>query len=156
MAEKRLLDIRGRFYEAELFEQCEDETELEAFDAQFPFYPKRTLVCQWLHKERLGRISDVQKNQFTISYWGRELPAGCKGDFYYAEKGYPVVGDYVTFDYEPAGISRIVEICERKSILKRPYPADHSARNGLEQEMAANVDYCFAVSSLNENLEEKC
>lgn len=151
LKENGFAGIRGKFYEAAVFEQCEDEAELEAFDAQFPAYPKLTLSCQWLHRERLGRISNVQKNQFTISYWEKELPARCKGDFYYAEKGYPVVGDYVTFDYEPDGISRIVEVCERKSILKRPFPVDHSARNGLEQEMAANVDICFVVSSLNEN-----
>lgn len=149
--EKAFADIKGRFYESGVFAQCEDAGELAAFDAQFPFYPKLKLSCQWLHKERLGRICNVQKNLFTISYWEKELPARCKGNFYYDDKTYPIVGDYVTFDYQPDGISRIVEVCERRSILKRPFPSDHSARNGLEQEMVANVDICFIVCSLNGN-----
>lgn len=143
--------ISGKFYEAEVFEACEDETELEKFTSQFPFCPKLKLACQWLHKERLGRISNVQKNCFSISYWEAELPARCKGDFYKGKKTYPIVGDYVTFEYQPNGDSRILEVCERKSVLKRPFPRDHSVKNTLEQEMVANVDACFIVSSLNDN-----
>lgn len=86
-----------------------------------------------------------------ISYWEAELPAQCKGDFYYDEKTYPIVGDYVTFDYQPFGDSRIVSVCERKSILKRPFPQDHSVKAALEQQMVANVDICLIVSSLNKN-----
>lgn len=86
-----------------------------------------------------------------ISYWEAELPAQCKGDFYYDEKTYPIVGDYVTFDYQPFGDSRIVSVCERKSILKRPFPQDHSVKAALEQQMVANIDICLIVSSLNKN-----
>ena len=98
-----------------------------------------------------GRICNVQKNMFTILFEGEELPAKCKGSFYYDEEVYPIVGDYVQFDYQPSGESRIVKVCERKNLLKRPYPNDHSMKNSLEQEMVANVDYCFIVCSLNDN-----
>ena len=44
----------------------------------------------------------------------------------------------------------ITSVCERKSVLKRPYAADHSMDYGKEQVMVANVDDVFIVSSLNE------
>lgn len=49
------------------------------------------------------------------------------------------------------GDSLITSICERKSVLKRPYTADHSMAYGKEQVMVANVDDVFIVSSLNDN-----
>ena len=49
------------------------------------------------------------------------------------------------------GDSLITSVCERKSVLKRPYATDHSMDNGKEQVMVANVDYVFIVSSLNDN-----
>ena len=98
-----------------------------------------------------GRICNVQKNMFTILFEGRELPAKCRGSFYHDELEFPMVGDYVEFDYQPSGESRIVKVCDRKNMLKRPYPSDHSMKNSLEQEMVANVDYCFIVCSLNDN-----
>lgn len=100
---------------------------------------------------RVGRICNVQKNMFTILFDDKEISAKCKGSFYYGELIYPIVGDYVEFDYQPLGESRIVKVCDRKSVLKRPYPGDHSMKNSIEQEMVANVDYCFVVCSLNDN-----
>ena len=43
----------------------------------------------------IGRICNVQKNMFTILFEGREIPAKCRGSFYYDELEYPIVGDYV-------------------------------------------------------------
>lgn len=142
-------NIKGKFKEAEIVGQCEDEEEIEAFTRQFPYYEPLTFKCQWLHKEKLGRISNVQKNQYTIQFWEEQLPAKLKGNFYNGKQKFPVVGDYVTFDYNPKGDSRILEVCERKSILKRPFPRDHAVRKVEEQEMVANVDYVFIVTSLN-------
>lgn len=110
-----------------------------------------TLKCQWLHKEKLGRICNVQKNQYTIQFWETQIPAKLKGSFYNGKQKFPIVGDYVTFDYNPKGESRILEVCERKSILKRPFPGDHAVRKVKEQEMVANVDYVFIVMSLNKD-----
>jgi ribosome biogenesis GTPase len=45
----------------------------------------------------------------------------------------------------------ILEVCERKSILKRPFPRDHAVRKVDEQEMVANADYVFIVSSVNDD-----
>lgn len=79
-----------------------------------------------------GRICNVQKNMFTILFEGRELPAKCRGSFYHDELEFPIVGDYVEFDYQPSGESRIAEVCDRKNMLKRPYPSDHSMKNSLD------------------------
>lgn len=149
LQENGFANIKGRFQEADIFQECEDEKEIEKFTKQFPFYEKLTLKCQWLHKERLGRICNVQKSSYTIQFWEKQIPAKLRGSFYKGDQTFPVVGDYVTFEYHPDGDSRILELCERKSILKRPFPRDHAVRNAKEQEMAANVDYVWIVTSLN-------
>ena len=99
-------------------------------------------------EEKLGRICEVNKNGYKIRFWEQELPAKLKGHFYEedAEK-LPVVGDYVTFLYNRHGDSVILSVCERKSFLQRP----DQAKTGVMQYMAANVDYLFIVTSLNED-----
>ena len=91
----------------------------------------------------IGRISEVQKNSYLIRYCEKEIPAKLSGKFYREETMFPVVGDYVTFRYNP----KIIEICERKNFLTRP----DTAKSMKEQPMAANIDYAFLVMSLNDN-----
>ena len=141
-------DIHGFFYEAGVFEECEDEEEIKEFNKEFPYYRPLKLSCQWLHEERLGRISEVSKNRYKIMFWEKEIPAILKGNFRdEAAEKLPVVGDYVTFRYNRQGDSMILSVCERKSILQRP----DQAKTGVMQYMAANVDYLFIVTSLNED-----
>lgn len=99
-------------------------------------------------EEKTGRISEVNKNCFKITFHGEEIPAKLKGSFYEedAEK-LPVVGDYVTFLYNRQGDSVILSVNERHSFLQRP----DQAKTGVMQYMAANVDYLFIVTSLNED-----
>ena len=141
-------NIHGKFYEAPFFEECEDEAQIEAYTKEFPYYKPLKLSCQWLHKERLGRISEIRKNSYTIKFWEKDIPAKLKGSFYgeTAEK-LPVVGDYVTFRYNPLGDSVILSVCERSSLLKRP----DQAKTGVMQYMVSNVDYAFIITSLNED-----
>ncbi|SDI54102.1 ribosome biogenesis GTPase [Pseudobutyrivibrio sp. 49] len=98
--------------------------------------------------EKLGRISEVQKNSFKIKFQGQDIPAKLKGVFYEesADK-LPVVGDYVSFTYNPNGDSMIQSVQDRKSFLQRP----DQAKTGVMQYMVANVDYVFIVTSLNED-----
>lgn len=151
LQENGFAGIKGKLKESEVFEQCEDEDEIEEFTRQFPYYEPLTLKCQWLHKEKLGRICNVQKNQYTIQFWEMQIPAKLKGKFFDGKKTFPVVGDYVTFEYNTKGDSLILEVCERKSILKRPFPNDHAIRKVKEQEMVANADIAFIVTSINED-----
>ncbi|MCR5281758.1 MAG: ribosome small subunit-dependent GTPase A [Lachnospiraceae bacterium] len=141
-------DIHGYFYEAPVFETCEDDAEIEEFTKGFPYYKPLKLSCQWLHVEKLGRISEVSKNSYKILFWEQELPAKLKGSFYEEDaERLPVVGDYVTFLYNGQGDSVILSVCERTSFLQRP----DQAKTGVMQYMAANVDYLFIVTSLNDD-----
>ena len=49
----------------------------------------------------IGRISEVQKNSYLIRYLEKEIPTKLSGKFYKEETMFPVVGDYVTFRYNP-------------------------------------------------------
>ena len=99
-------------------------------------------------QEKTGRIVEIRKNSFLIACEGQELPAKLRGSFYEGEaESFPVVGDYVTFQYNPAGDSVIQSVCERKSFLQRP----DQAKTGVMQAMVANADYCFIVTALNED-----
>ena len=99
-------------------------------------------------QERCGRIIEVRKNSFVADLDGQEIFARLGGCFYEgAFDQWPVVGDYVRFLYNPAGCSVIRSVQKRKSFLQRP----DQSRKGVMQPMAANVDYCFIVTSLNED-----
>ncbi len=101
-----------------------------------------------MKEENRGRISEIRKNSFIITFEGRELPAKPKGWLYdAAPDAWPVVGDYVSFTDNPAGDSVILSVCERKSLLARP----DQAKTGVMQYMVANVNYCFIVTALNED-----
>ena len=100
------------------------------------------------NQENRGRVIEVRKNSYLIDWEGREVPAKLKGSFYEAPpENWPVVGDYVSFLFNPTGKSVIQSVGERKSLLQRP----KQAKLGGVQAMVANVDYCFIVTSLNGN-----
>jgi ribosome biogenesis GTPase len=102
------------------------------------------------HSERIenGRVVEVRKNRFVIDFAEREVSAVLRGGFYEEEPdSWPVVGDYVSFLYCPDGESVIQSVGERKNLLRRP----KQAKLGGMQAMAANVDCCFIVTSLNSN-----
>ena len=141
-------EIHGKFYESADFEKCEDEAAVVEFSKQFPYMEPLKFPCQPVHDKRLGRIASVKKNMYTISFFGREIEAKLKGSYRadYAEE-LPITGDYVTFKYNPYGESMIYELCERKSVLKRP----DQAKTAVNQYMVANADYAFIVTSLNED-----
>ncbi|MBQ2057264.1 MAG: ribosome small subunit-dependent GTPase A [Oscillospiraceae bacterium] len=140
--------VHGYFYEAPVFEECENEAEIEEFTKGFPYYKPLKLSCQWLYAEKLGRISEVRKNSYKIRFWEQEITAKLKGRFYEEDADkLPVVGDYVTFSYNRHGDSQILSVCERSSFLQRP----DQAKTGTMQYMVSNVDYCFIVTSLNED-----
>ncbi len=99
-------------------------------------------------QEKRGRVTEVRKNRYVIEYEDRSIPAGLKGSFYVQpSENLPVVGDYVSFLYNPAGDSVIRSVYERKCLLKRP----DQAKTGVMQYMAANADYCFIITALNED-----
>ena len=99
-------------------------------------------------QEMRGRVTEVRRNRYVIDFEDRSIPAGLKGSFYgQPAEDLPIVGDYVSFLYNPAGDSVIRSVYERKSLLKRP----DQAKTGVMQYMAANADYCFIITALNED-----
>lgn len=104
-------------------------------------------------KSIIGRICSVQKGKYRILFENREITGVLKGKFYQNKNAtFPVVGDYVHFVYNEYGDSRIEEICERKSILKRTDQKGHMinyVKTMMEQTMVANFDYVFILTSLN-------
>ena len=97
-------------------------------------------------QEICGRVIEVRKNGFLIDHEGREIAAKLKGSFFEESADrLPVVGDYVSFLPVPEGESIICSVCERKNLLQRL----DTAKTGVMQYMAANVDYCFIVTALN-------
>lgn len=85
-----------------------------AFNKKFPFYEKLTLKCQWLHKEKLGRICNVQKSSYTIQFWEEQLPAKLSENFYIDDLKLTIVGDYVTFMYNPKGEAVIIGVWNKE------------------------------------------
>lgn len=99
----------------------------------------------------VGTVCEIQRNNYRILYENEIRNAKLKGTFRREYEELPVVGDNVTFLPNKNGDSLITSVCERKSVLKRPYAVDHSMDYGMEQVMVANVDDVFIVSSLNDN-----
>ena len=105
-----------------------------------------------------GRISEVQRELYTILYDEGEVQAKLKGSFYKTGGEYPVTGDEVTFQYNPSGFSLIEEVHPRKSVFRRPDQSGHAAgyvKTMKEQVLAANFDYVFITTSLNSNYNLK-
>ena len=106
-------------------------------------------------EKTIGRISAIRKNTYYIIFEGDEIRAKLKGSFgRNGNEELPVVGDYVEFIHNPMGDSVISAIQPRKSIMKRPDQSGHAigyVKTMKEQAMAANFDYVFIVTSLNDD-----
>lgn len=102
-----------------------------------------------------GRITELQRDQYTVITERGEVTAVLKGSFYYtaaSREDFPCVGDFVYLQFNEHGVSRIVHVLPRYSKFSR---ADYSgkdagyAKSVLEQVVATNFDYVFIVTSLN-------
>ena len=102
-----------------------------------------------------GRITELQREQYTVITGQGEVTASLKGSFYHgaqAREDFPNVGDFVLLQYNNNGISRIVRLLPRRSKFSRADFSGHAAeyvKTILEQVVATNFDYVFILSSLN-------
>ena len=112
-----------------------------------------------------ARVSCVQKNVFTLLPCGKdkcvnsedELLGKLKGKFYNLGLEPPVVGDYVKVATNEYGDALIDEVLPRATAFKRPNRSGHAEsflKNLLEETIAANFDYVFIVTSLNQDYSE--
>lgn len=101
-----------------------------------------------------GRISRADRNQYTVLVGEQEYTAKLRGTFYDGDQEHPVVGDYVEVMLIPDGESMIESILPRKSILTRADQSGHAigyVKTMQEQNMVANIDYVFILTSLNDD-----
>ena len=102
-----------------------------------------------------GRITELQRERFTVVTELGELTAVLKGSFYHnaeLQEDFPCVGDFVLLQYNESGDSLIVKLLPRHSKFSRADYSGHAAaytKTILEQVVATNFDYVFILSSLN-------
>ena len=101
-----------------------------------------------------GRVSRAERDIFTVLCEEKEYAARLGGAFFEEGADRPVTGDVVTFSAVSEDEAVIEEIWPRKSVLKRADGSGHApgyVKTMREQVMAANFDYGFILTSLNEN-----
>ena len=102
-----------------------------------------------------GRVTELQRDRYTVITERGEVAATLKGSFYYdvgKADDLPCVGDFVFLQYNESGTSLIAELQPRRTKFSRADFSGHSAgyaKTIREQVLAANFDYVFIVSSLN-------
>ena len=102
-----------------------------------------------------GRITELQRERYTVMTEHGEVSATLKGAFYHAaqiREDLPTVGDFILLQYNESGVSLVAELLPRRTKFSRADFLGHSAghvKTAHEQVVAANFDYVFIVTSLN-------
>ena len=102
-----------------------------------------------------GRVTEVQRNQYTVITEHGEVTAMLKGSFVHdavVRADLPCTGDFVHLQYNKSGPSLIVQILPRHSKFSRSDSFGHAyahIKANREQVIAANFDYVFILTSLN-------
>ena len=104
-----------------------------------------------------ARITEVHKELYKIICTHGESPARLKGTFLHEcqQNGdFPAVGDFVRIQHNPQGDALITALLPRRSKFSRPDFWGHKvgyAKTILEQVVAANFDFVFILTSLNQD-----
>jgi len=102
-----------------------------------------------------GRITELQRERYTVITEHGEVTATLKGSFYHAaviREDLPSVGDFVLLQYNETGISLIAQLLPRRTKFSRADFLGHKVghvKTIHEQVVAVNFDYVFIMSSLN-------
>jgi len=108
-----------------------------------------------------ARVTQVRRGRFVVATERGETGAVLKGSLLHSLNNsgdYPAVGDFVLVQPNEQGDALIARILERRSKFIRPDQSGHAAgyvKTILEQVVAANFDYVFIVSSLNQEFNLK-
>ena len=107
-----------------------------------------------------ARITAVHKERFELFCEHGPISARLKAGIYHnqSEEIFPAVGDYVLVEYNHLGDSRIIKTLDRHSVFLRSNFSGHAAgyvKAVREQVIAANFDFVFILSSLNDDLRAK-
>jgi ribosome biogenesis GTPase len=104
-----------------------------------------------------ARVVAIHREVYMVVCDSGEKTANLKGSFLHQAQtanDYPAIGDFVLLKVNPAGNSSIVKVLPRFSKFSRTDFSGHSAKHVktvLEQVVAANFDYVFIMSSLNQD-----
>lgn len=100
--------------------------------------------------EKIARVMAVHRDRFELCLEDETIYARLKKSEFIAEgktKTFPTVGDFVEISRNKHGDSWIMNVCPRKSVFCRL-----NATSGMpDQVVAANFDYVFIMTSLNED-----
>jgi len=105
-----------------------------------------------------ARITEMHRNLYKVVYPLGEVNAQLKGSFLHQTKeqsDLPAVGDFVLIQLRENSVAGIAKLLPRRSKFSR---TDYSGKGVkhvktiLEQVIAANFDYVFILSSLNQDL----
>ena len=102
-----------------------------------------------------GRVTEQQRDLYTIITFRGEAQAVLKGSFLHGAEervSYPCVGDFVALRLNENGVSQISGLLPRRSKFSRADLSGHAegyVKTILEQVVAANFDYVFILSSVN-------
>lgn len=106
---------------------------------------------------QLARITAVHRERYQAVCAEGEVAAVLKGSFFYGTEdraAFPAVGDFVWLQYNTSGDSSIIKVLTRRTKFSRTDFSGHAtgyAKTVLEQVVAANFDYVFILSSLNQD-----
>ena len=104
-----------------------------------------------------GRVTEHQRTQYTVITERGEVTAVLKGTFLHdaaLRSDLPCVGDFVLLQFNDSGNSRITSLLPRHSVFSRLDVFGHGLAHikaNREQIVAANFDYVFIMSSLNQD-----
>ena len=104
-----------------------------------------------------GRITEHMRDRYTVFTDYGEITADLLGSFVHRvglKEELPHVGDFVLLKYNGIGISQISEVLPRRTKFSRSNTTGGRTghiRHAYEQVVAANFDYVFIVSSLNQD-----
>ncbi|MGE5652741.1 MAG: ribosome small subunit-dependent GTPase A [Bacillota bacterium] len=104
-----------------------------------------------------ARITELHRELYKAVCPYGEVTAILKGSYLHHvedRSSYPAVGDFVLLKYNAAGRSSIVKLLPRRSTFSRTDFSGHAVgyvKTILEQVVAANFDYVFIMSSLNQD-----
>jgi len=102
-----------------------------------------------------GRVTAAHRGLFTAVCPLGELSVRLRGSFMHGAESaedYPAVGDFVLLRADPGGQSLVERVLPRFSKFSRPDYSGHAAgyvKTILEQVVAANFDWVFIMTSLN-------
>jgi len=104
-----------------------------------------------------GRVIEQQRDRYSVITEQGEVTAELKGTFVYdaiVRADLPCVGDFVLISYNATGASLITGLLPRRSKFSRFDGAGHAyahIKANREQLVAANFDYVFILTSLNQD-----